>query len=459
VNELEIQLSRQYNGTMSGRKQVLLINPWIYDFAAYNLWIEPLGLLTIAAVLRDNGYGVTVLDCLAPYPGAPRPRADGSGKLQKEVLDKPSSVAMVPRCFGRYGLPLQQFERLLAAIPSPDLVMVASGMTYWYPGVVEAISRVRVHWGAVPVAVGGIYATLCNEHARQHSGADRVFAGPGVVSALQFADEVTGLVSEPERYADPRAWPSPAHHLVSRPFAGVITSWGCPYHCTYCASHRLQPAFIQREPDAVVDEIVACAKRGCRDLAFYDDALLVNANDHLVPILRGIADRGVRVRFHTPNGLHAGRIDTDLAARLRQAGFATIRLSLETIDVARQQATGGKITTGAFEQAVKCLKSVGFGPEELGAYVLAGLPEQPLAEIEATVRFVHDLGVQAKLALFSPIPGTPEGDLGSAHLPPNADLLLHNNTVYPYLLDHDYVHQLQRIKRAAKDRNERLLHS
>jgi radical SAM superfamily enzyme YgiQ (UPF0313 family) len=441
---------------MSEQKQVLLINPWIYDFAAYNLWIEPLGLLTIAAVLSSSGYGVSVLDCLAPHPGAPRLRADSSGKLYKEVVGKPGSVAMVPRQFGRYGLPLDQFERFLAAAPPPDVVMVASGMTYWYPGVTEVIRRVRARFGAVPVAVGGVYATLCSEHARQCSGADRVLPGPGVVAALQFADEVTGLNSEPKRYAQPQTWPPPAHELVSRPFAGVITSWGCPYHCTYCASQRLQPTFVQREPALVIDEIVACAQRGCHDLAFYDDALLLNAGDHLVPILNGIVKRGARMRFHAPNGVHAGRVSADLAMRLRQAGFATVRLSLETTDFARQRATGGKVTTGAFVQAVKHLNSAGFGPAELGAYILAGLPEQPLAEVETTVRFVHDLGVQAKLALFSPIPGTPEGDRA---LPPNADPLLHNNTVYPYLLGDDYVRDLQRIKQLAKDGNERLIHT
>jgi hypothetical protein len=136
---------------------------------------------------------------------------------------------------------------------------------------------------------------------------------------------------------------------------------------------------------------------------------------------------------------------------LQQSGFRWKLLTLPP-----HGPTGGNATTGAFVQAVKHLNSAGFGPAELGAYILAGLPEQPLAEVETTVRFVHDLGVQAKLALFSPIPGTPEGDRA---LPPNADPLLHNNTVYPYLLGDDYVRDLQRIKQLAKDGNERLIHT
>jgi radical SAM superfamily enzyme YgiQ (UPF0313 family) len=435
---------------MERKGQVLLINPWIYDFAAHNLWIEPLGLLTIAALLRDNGYGVTVLDCLAPHPQAPRPRPDGSGKFHKTIIDKPSALALIPRHYGRYGLPLDDFDAALAAVAPPDLVLVASGMTYWYPGVREAIQRVRARFGALPVALGGIYATLCPDHAREHSGADRAFAGPGAVAALRLADEVTGHDSDPDRYAEPRTWPSPAHELVEREFAGLSSSWGCPYRCTYCASHRLQPSFIQREPSVVLDEIVACARRGIQDFAFYDDALLLNAPRHIAPILEGVIDRGLEVRFHTPNGIHAASIDAGLATLMRQAGFLTLRVSLETVDAARQHTTGGKVTTETFRRAIANLQAAGFGPRELGAYILVGLPGQPLSEVEATIRLVHGLGVQAKLALFSPIPGTPDGDRA---LPEGTDPLFHNSTVYPYLHDADHMRELQRIKLLAKDGN------
>ena len=434
--------------------QVLLINPWIYDFAAHNLWIEPLGLLTIAAALQDNGYAVTVLDCLASHPGAPGARDDGSGKFLKTVLDKPHTVGSVPRRFGRYGWPLEGFDAALASAPRPDVVLVTSGMTYWYPGVIKVIRRVRARYGHVQVGLGGVYATLCAEHAQQHSGADVVVAGSGVVAALDLVDSVTGHSSEPDRYADPRAWPAPAHYLVSRPFAGLVTSWGCPHQCTYCASHRLQPTYVRREVSAVVEEVEGGVERGIQDFAFYDDALLADGGHHLAAILRGILSRGLRVRFHTPNGLHAGGITEDLARLMKRAGVQTVRLSLETLDPVRQQTTGGKVTTDAFARAVSHLHSAGYGSKELGAYIMAGLPDQPLAEVEDTVGYVHSLGVQAKLALFSPIPGTPDGDRALAQ---DADPLLHNNTVYPYLQGTEYLRELQRIKQVAKEGNLHLL--
>jgi hypothetical protein len=442
------------DGGSRHKGNVLLVNPWIYDFAAHNLWIEPLGLLTIAAVLRERGYAVSVLDCLAPHPGMPAARADGSGKFLKIEVEKPEAVAFVPRRYGRYGLAVDRFEAALAQAPSPDAVLVASSMTYWYPGVIEAIACVRARYGGLPVALGGVYATLCSEHARLNSGADLVITGPGVAAALRFVDEATGQDSEPDRTADPRTWPAPAHRLVARPFAGLVTSWGCPYRCTYCASHRLQPTFVQRDAGAVVEEIAGCAQRGIRDFAFYDDALLAGGGQNLRAILQGVMVRGLNARFHTPNGLHAAGITEGLAWLMRRAGLATVRLSLETVDPSRQEITGGKVTTGAFARAISHLQAAGYGPGELGAYILAGLPDQSLAEVEETVRYVHGLGVQAKLALFSPIPGTADGDRA---LEPGADPLLHNNTVYPYLLGSEYVRNLQRVKQIAKDGNLVLL--
>ncbi len=442
-------------GHKAGSKgNVLLVNPWIYDFAAHNLWIEPIGLLTIASALRSSDYTVTVVDCLAPFPGSPPARADGSGKFAKTELDKPEAVRSVPRRYGRYGLPVNRFETALAAAPRPDVILVASGMTYWYPGVIEAIGRLRAQYGSVPTVLGGVYATLCPEHARLHSGADVIVTGPGVASALRLVDEVTGHDSGSEQHAETGAWLAPAHDLVSRPFAAIATSWGCPYHCTYCASHRLQPAFIRRDPGAVVEEIVGCVERGIRDFAFYDDALLVGRCRHLAAILEQILARKLSMRFHTPNGLHVRGVTGSVAQLMRRAGVRTVRLSLETTDPIRQQSTGAKVTTDEFEQAVSHLKAAGYGPAELGAYILAGLPGQTLTEVEATVKHVHSLGVQAKLALFSPIPGTPDGD---QVLAPGADPLLHNNTVYPYLSGSGYVNELQRVKQLAKEGNLALL--
>jgi radical SAM superfamily enzyme YgiQ (UPF0313 family) len=449
---------------------ILCINPWIYDFAAYNTWIEPLGLLTVAGVLRAAGHRVSLIDCLdRHHPDAPAPRASrdayGCGQFHKVELHKPPVLAHVPRRWGCYGLPAEVFERELDARPRPDAVLVTSAMTYWYPGPFEAIRRVRARWPGVPVALGGVYATLCADHARAHSGADAVLPGPGEGTALQWVNEVTGVrpghgilmprdapstvahqdplrncgsgIPMPRSGVPPSAnAPLPAHDL-RRPqgYVAVQTAQGCPYHCPYCAVDQLAPrGFHPRSPERVVDEIAWCVETlGARDVAFYDDALLCDAERHILPILECVLSRGLDVRFHTPNGLHARFIDRDLALKMRQAGFVTLRLGLESADPGQQHRDGDKVDRDRFARAVEALWAAGYTAREVMAYVLIGRPGQDVEAVRDTVAYAHGLGVPVSAAQFSPIPGTREwaAAVAAGDIAANADPLLHNNSVYP----------------------------
>ncbi|MFZ5919221.1 MAG: B12-binding domain-containing radical SAM protein [Chloroflexota bacterium] len=418
--------------------RILCINPWLYDFAAYSLWLEPLGLLTVAAVLRQVGHQVALIDCLdRHHPAAPAPHSNrdvyGCGHFAKSNLPKPDVLAHVPRRWGRYGLPVEVFEAELANQPRPDVVLVTSMMTYWYPGPFEAIRRVKARWPDVPLALGGVYATLCPEHARAHSGADAVLTGPAEQQALRWVDDMTGEARAAKWVP---ADVTPAHDL-RRPqgFVAVQTARGCPFRCPYCAAARLWPAgFSPRSPLAVVEEIAGCVEAsGVGDVAFYDDALLVDAGRHIHPILDGVIARGLQVRFHTPNGLHARLLDRALALKMRRAGFVTLRLGLETADPDEQRRDGGKVDGVSLARAVQTLFEVGFTAREVAAYVLIGRPGQRVETVRATVEFAHRLGIQVRTAQFSPIPGTSEWQaaVDAGFLPPDADPLLHNRSIYP----------------------------
>ena len=61
----------------------LLVYPWIYDFAAYDLWLKPLGLLYIASILRNLGVKVSFIDCLDRHHESLSPSSGNSVSLQK----------------------------------------------------------------------------------------------------------------------------------------------------------------------------------------------------------------------------------------------------------------------------------------------------------------------------------------------------------------------------------------
>jgi 4-hydroxy-tetrahydrodipicolinate synthase len=85
----------------------------------------------------------------------PRPHPDGRGPYPKAEIPKPAIFAQVPRRFCRYGHDPARVQAALAALsPPPDLVLVTSIMTYWYPGVDEAVRLCRRLWPRVPVVVG-----------------------------------------------------------------------------------------------------------------------------------------------------------------------------------------------------------------------------------------------------------------------------------------------------------------
>jgi radical SAM superfamily enzyme YgiQ (UPF0313 family) len=205
-------------------------------------------------------------------------------------------------------------------------------MTYWYPGVVAAIGLVREAFPRTPVILGGIYASLCPDHARAVSGADLVLPGPwetGLPPQLARLG-FSGFSVPPADPGDPDESPFPALDLLNHLYhIPILTSRGCPLDCDYCASPLLYPAFRRRRPSAVAAELAHWQRRlGLREAAFYDDALLVSAQDHLLVILEELAGRQATFRFHTPNGLHARFITGEVAGWLRRAGGVFTRLLL-----------------------------------------------------------------------------------------------------------------------------------
>ena len=422
---------------------LLFVNPWVADFTAFDFWLKPYGLLEIAAIVRKAVEAeVRFIDCLdRAHPSIPKPlrsKPDGRGHFWKEEIPKPEILRDVPRKFSRYGIPRDAFSAALGEMAPPEAVLLTCSMTYWYPGVQEVVEVVRRKWGSVPIILGGIYATLGQGHAQRHSGADIVLAGPGENAVLPVLADILGEPRvRPTAYPSIRDWPRPAFDLLrNHAWLPVLTSRGCPFRCTFCASAKLFPGFERRNPEDVVAEIEAHHLNfGTRNFAFYDDALLLGKAGHVVPLLEGVARKGLPVALHTPNGLHIREIDDHLAALFWKAGVKSIYLSQESTGPAVLRESCPKVDPGDLERAAASLIRAGYNRRELNVYLIAGLPNQSAAGIREDILFVRRLGLRPHLAFFSPIPGTPVWDelVRAGKIPTDADPLLHNKLTFPYL--------------------------
>lgn len=393
---------------------ILCINPWIHDFAAFDFWAKPLGLLGLASIMRKSGLKVSFIDCVDRFhPNAGsnvKILPDGRGPFRKREIPPPEGLENAGKRFSRYGIEPEWFIQDLKKIHRPDLIFVTSFMTYWASGVKETISVLKKVFPDVPVVLGGIYATLCTDHAVKNSMADEVVPGNGEDVLQKIIKKYTGF----DLYfsfdsSDLDSLPRPAFDLLSHiPYIPVLTSRGCPFSCSYCASSFLEPKLRQRSPESVFREIQYWHYNfKVRNFAFYDDALLINEREYALPLLEKIIDSKMDISFHTPNALHIREITEEAADLMFKAGFKTIRLGLETTDFSNSRKNDHKVKKNEFINAVARLKNAGFKYDQIGAYLLCGLPGQEIKEVENSILIVKKSGIQPVLAYYTPIPHTP----------------------------------------------------
>ena len=299
----------------------------------------------------------------------------GRGRFRDEIVPKPAHFRDLPRRYRRFGRPRQQFRDLLAT-ERFDVVLVQTGMTYWYQGLSEVINDVRELHAHSLIVLGGTYASLCSAHA-QSLGPDLVIRG----DSLQVLWDRLGV----QPGEGPPLWE------VAEPGVGVIKlTEGFPFRCTYCSVPVTRPEFVVRSAENCVEELQHLVRLGVQNVAFYDDALLYRAEEALIPFLRRAAPENIS--FHTPNALNACFINNQIAELMAQSGVRSFFLGLESSSSDWLSGTGGKVQPREFVEAFSILRSA--GAESISAYIMVGHPDSDPQQVEEAMEFAHDAGVR-----------------------------------------------------------------
>lgn len=380
--------------------RILLVNPWITDFKAYDEWMRPLPLYRFLEA-HLSAHDVELIDCLSAVR---KPKPYGTADFEWVEIPKPAVFRSIPRRFKRYGMSLAAFRERLRDFGRPDVAGVTSLMTFWHPGCRLAVEEIRNLWGDIPIVLGGIYARLMPEHAaaipgvRLHDGANFTFAGNGR----------TWLTADRMRHVLP-----------------LRLQEGCPFRCDYCASGTIHRGGMGRTPLAEnIARLEAFVDSGGRDVVFYDDALLYGFEHVLGPFLKQVIERGYPIRMHLPNGIHARYVTARNAELMFRTGVRTVRLGYE------KPGPAEKIGDGELERAVRDLMAAGFGGREIGIYLLGGL-ERELDGIRSGAALIHSLGVRIFFNQYSPVPGSERfRQKARAHPDLLTEPLLHNDASY-----------------------------
>uniref|UniRef100_A0A7C4GG51 Radical SAM protein n=1 Tax=Fervidobacterium thailandense TaxID=1008305 RepID=A0A7C4GG51_9BACT len=442
------------------RKRVLLVNPWIEDFAAYDFWLKPVGLLYVGSFLKVLGIEVSLIDLMNRYDPelqasvkVPKDKFYGTGKFPHIEITKPPVLSFMPRKYKRYGMPEELFRKLLQREREKgvDAVFVTSTLTYWYPGYFDTISVIKDELD-VPVLFGGFFVR------NQPSVAKKSGAILFTQTDLRYLPKLLNRTLEwglPEIDIDWFAQLSPAYELYEKVgYVVLLTTLGCPYRCTYCIAPRNWERMKFKPVALVLEEIEKFSELfNVQDIVFFDDAILVNAENHFKHILREIICRGLnrKLRFHLPNGIHARLLTQEIADLLFEANFKTIKLGYETAG-RLQRITGDKIRDEDLVRAAKMLRNAGFTHKEVSAYIMVNLPGQTVEDVMNAVDVCVSAGIDFSINEFTPIVGTEIWIelVNKGVLTGLEDPLLLNNTVLPYWWKNMSVEQIQFLKEYGK---------
>ena len=137
------------------------------------------------------------------------------------------------------------------------MVWITSVMTYWYPGVLEAVRiEGEIFPGVQVVARRHICHALSRPCQTARRGRPRRCRGD-----LRPAENDLRYYRFPVRnaniWADFAAWPSPALDLSNTgpDYAPILTGAGCPHRCPFCASATLQPKRARFGAERIFEQI------------------------------------------------------------------------------------------------------------------------------------------------------------------------------------------------------------
>src|SRR3989339_661 len=394
--------------------KILLADPSWFTLQGVQASTVSLGLAQLAGVLEENGYDVALWNGDI-YGGGNR----AAERLVQENL-------AVNEKSGHSGHPaFSRFRSLLSEF-SPDVVGITSMTADFFSAQILA-GIVRETVPACKVVAGGVQATLVPAEVLADECIDYVVCGEGedtfieLLKAIKNGDGQPNVAGAGYRRGgaaginDPRPLiddldrlPLPSYkNLVDRDMhhpadlGGVISSRGCPYPCTYCASNRLWTRSVRyRSIGHVIREVERLHSTGVRLLRINDDAFTIKRArvENFCNRMSDFAD----MRWSCDT--RAELIDDGLLRQMRRGGCYQINVGIET-GSPRIQAMIKKNMD--FDAAGKIFKKARAHGIKTTAYFMVGFPGETADEIKMTMKTARRL--KADYPLFStvtPYPGT-----------------------------------------------------
>ena len=396
--------------------KILLINPpFIFDKKSNIILSHCLGILQIAAVLRDKGHNVSVLDALQR----------GFNRYKKYG--------------GSYRVGLSNKDIIKSIPPDTQLIGLSIPFSHLASLAHKLINDIKETYPEIPIVMGGIYPSTQPEKACR-SKADYIVLGEGEEPMLNLASFLNGDTSSMHKgiidscnagsakasYGkNINAYPLPARDII--PFsdytkrsprnvrgwrsASMITSRGCPFDCEFCAVHpvcgyRWRPYTVDR----VLAEIHDLVDRySVNNIEIEDDNFTLN-KQRVKGILHGIIDinKTKRLTWQALNGLRIDTLDQELISLFRESNCRHLNIALEHGDPEMLKIMNKRLDLDKVVDVVKNLKKYNISSH---VFTIYGYPGETKERFNNAVKFYSKIksiapNIVFKFFIAQPYPGT-----------------------------------------------------
>lgn len=409
---------------VTGARPILsLVKPPIrVPKASYStLRCPPIGLAYLAAVARDAGYQVSVVDAV--------------GEAIEQMLPMPGGR------FVRVGL---ADHEIVARIPAAATVIgVTCSFSEEWPLVRQVIEAIATARPDVTIIAGGEHINAAPEASMRDCGCiDYCVLGEGEETLVELlavlaghgrVEDVAGVAwLDGDRYSenvrrmrikDVDSIPRPAWDLIplrayldggyaygigrSRSMP-ILATRGCPYQCTFCSSPQMWTTrWSARDPEAVLDEIGwAIDTYGAENFDFYDLTAIIQ-KEWLHEFCTGVIERGYKITWQIPSGTRSEALDGDTLPLMRAAGCSYFAYAPESGSPAVLKRIKKKVKLDRMMQSMRQAVDAGIS---IKCNMILGFPGETRAEVWETIRFTWSLaGVgidDVNIGPFCPYPGS-----------------------------------------------------
>jgi radical SAM superfamily enzyme YgiQ (UPF0313 family) len=193
-------------------------------------------------------------------------------------------------------------------------------------------------------------------------------------------------------------------HLYNSPSVLMISSRGCPYHCTYCLWPQIMYGhkFRTRSAENVVDEIELLIKNhDVKEIEFDDDTFTIGKK-RVLSICNEIKKRGIEISwscFGRPDV-----VDKEMLTAMKEAGCEFIKYGVESGSQELLDMCKRGMTLDQVREAFRITKEVGI--KDYGTF-LFGIPGETWDTVKETIEFAKELDPYAvQFSVVTPYPGT-----------------------------------------------------